>query len=371
MLFGRRWLGLALLGIVAFCATTFASAPPAAAHDTSTNSVALVINDRRIAGTAPVRFAELGLVDTSGDGLIDNREIAQQQAELANSIVDVVRKHIRLRIDGTSAMIIGAGVPSINKHGSEGSASKFVTLVFASGPHDGSVANVGMEWSFSSTPDEVVLSQPDGAVASTLGTDRHVSFSLDSWSSAQSFFRLGIDHIRLGPDHLLFLAVLTLAVAGSAVNRRTVRRAITLVTAFTIGHAISLTLAYLDVISVPARIVEPAISLSIVAAAYLVIRGRSERARPWIATLIGAIHGLGFASSLSSLGVATTARLPALAAFNIGIDVAQTIVVLLGLAALWAWSRISANRMAWITLPAASVAAIVGLAWTATRLFGG
>lgn len=368
---GRRAVGGVLALVVVPVLTLIIGVSPVAAHDTSTNSVALVVGDRRVTATAPVPFAEVGFTDTSGDGLIDNMEVAQQESMLAESLVDVVRQHVRLRIDGERSMVIGAGVPSINKLGSTGAASAFVTLVFASGPHDGSVDQVELEWAFSSTPSEVVLSHRGGATASQFGDDGSVSFSLDAWSSARSFFALGIDHIRLGPDHLLFLLVLTLTVAGAVVTGETARRTVKLVTAFTLGHAISLCLAYFDVISVPAHIVEPLISLSIVAAAVLAIRGRSQDARPWIATLIGAVHGLGFAASLSSLGVATTARIPALAAFNVGIDVAQTAAVLAGLAVLWAWNRVSAERMSWITIPAASIAGVVGLAWTTTRILGG
>ena len=227
---------------------------------------------------------------------------------------------------------------------------------------------MALEWTFDSPTPEVVLSHPDGVVAGELSDDQTVDFTLGTWASIASFFTLGIDHIRFGPDHLLFLLVLTLAVAGSTVNRSTAWRTVKLVTAFTIGHAISLCLAYFDVISVPAGLVEPAIALSIVAAAVLVISGRTDGARPWIAGLIGLVHGLGFASSLASLGLATSQRAPALAAFNVGIDVAQTAVVLMIVAALWLASRVLVDRMAWVRVPTAAVAAVIGLAWTATRL---
>ena len=249
-------------------------------------------------------------------------------------------------------------------------ASANVTLVFASGPHDGDVSDVALEWTFDSPHTAVVLSHPDGVISGQLGGDRTVDFSLGAWSSASSFFTLGIEHIRFGPDHLLFLLVLTLTVAGASVSTGSAWRTLKLVTAFTIGHAISLCLAYFDLISVPAAIVEPAISLSIVAAAVLAIWGRATHARPWIAAVIGVVHGLGFASSLASIGVATTQRAPALAAFNLGIDVAQTVVVLVVLGALWLASRSLTNRMVWVTIPTAAFAGVVGLAWTATRLSG-
>ncbi len=363
---GRR--GAAALMLVATIAALLIGATPAAAHDTADGAIALVVNERRVAATAPVPFAELGLVDTSGDGLLDADELAAQEADLASTLVTTVRDHVRLTIDGEEAEIIGAGVPSIATAETSGEASAFVTLVFASGPHDGAVGNVELEWTFDSPQAEVVLSHPDGVVTGQLGVDRTVDFSLDAWSSVSSFFGLGIDHIRFGPDHLLFLLVLTLTVAGSSITAGSAWRTVKLVTAFTIGHAISLGLAYFDLISVPAALVEPAISLSIVAAAVLAIWGRASHARPWIAAVIGVVHGLGFASSLASVGVATSQRAPALAAFNLGIDIAQTAVVLIVLAGLWVASKALTNRMAWVTVPTAAFAGVVGLAWTATRL---
>ncbi len=141
-----------------------------------------------------------------------------------------------------------------------------------------------------------------------------------------------------------------------------------LVTAFTIGHAASLVLAYFDLISIPAGIVEPAISMSIVAAAVLAIRGNASDARTWIAAAIGLVHGLGFASSLSSLGVATAQRATALAAFNLGIDVAQTAVVLAVIGVLWLASKALADRMWLVRVPVAAFAAAIGIAWTISRL---
>ena len=114
--------------------------------------------------------------------------------------------------------------------------------------------------------------------------------------------------------------------------------------------------------------VEPAISLSIVAAAVLAIRGRANEARPWIAAVVGLIHGLGFASSLGSLGIATSQRFLALAAFNFGIDVAQTAFVLLIIGGLWLCGHVMAQRVVWVRTAGAAGAAVFGIAWTATRL---
>ncbi len=131
---------------------------------------------------------------------------------------------------------------------------------------------------------------------------------------------------------------------------------------------VSLGLAYFDLISIPTWVVEPAISLSIVVAAVLAIRGRADETRPWIAAVVGLVHGLGFASSLGGLGVATAQRFAALAAFNLGIDVAQTAFVLLVIGALWVCGRLFAGRVVWVRVAVAASAAVFGVAWTASRL---
>ena len=110
-------------------------------------------------------------------------------------------------------------------------------------------------------------------------------------------------------------------------------------------------------ISIPAAIVEPAISLSIVATALFAIRGGTADARPWLAGLIGLVHGLGFASNLDSLGVAASQRIAALAAFNLGIDVAQTVVVLIVIAGLWPIGRVRVDGIAWVRTAGATGAA--------------
>ena len=358
-----------LLVLLATLLVLLVGAAPASAHDSTDGSTVVTIDDRRVIVGASVAFDELGYVDTSGDGLIDADELAEQAATVAPGLVATVRERVRLSVDGEPVEIIGAGVQAPSEVGAnDAGASPFVMLVLASGPHDGDVANVELEWSLDGPSNIVVLSHPDGAVTGQLGDDGSISFSLDGWSSAMSFFSLGIDHIRFGPDHLLFLLVLTLAVVGTTVSRTTTRRTVELVTAFTVGHAISLGLAYFELISIPAWVVEPAISLSIVAAAVLALRGRASDARPWIAGLIGLVHGLGFASSLGSLGVVTSQRVTALAAFNFGIDIAQTAFVLLVIGALWLSTQLLDRRVVWVRSSVAAGAALFGIAWTVSRL---
>ncbi len=358
-----RWLGAVVLTL-GLATTAVATAGSASAHDSTNESITLTVTDRRVLGTAPVLFTELGYEDTSGDGLIDTDELEAQEATVARGLVEAVREHVRLELDGHEAEVIGAGPAPVEDH----DPSPYVQVLFATGPHDGDVSDVGVAWSFTSPSAEVLVSGPDEAVTARLDEDGAAHISLAALATASSFFASGLDHVRLGPDHLLFLVVLTIAVVGTTVSRSSTWRVVRLVTAFTVGHATSLCLAYFEVVTVPARWVEPAISLSIVAAAVLAVRGRGDGIRPWIATVVGLVHGLGFAGSLGSMGLATADHAAALAAFNVGVDVAQTAVVLLVTGAIWLSGRLLPGRQAQLRTAVCVGAGLMGLGWTATRL---
>jgi len=139
---------------------------------------------------------------------------------------------------------------------------------------------------------------------------------------AATYGRLGIEHILLGFDHLLFVFALILIVR----NRRVL---VVTVTAFTIAHSITLALAILGVVHMSGRPVEAMIALSILLLAIEIVRIErgvpSMTARwPWvIAFTFGLLHGFGFASALSEIGLPHGDVLLALVSFNIGVELGQ------------------------------------------------
>ncbi|MEV8267315.1 HupE/UreJ family protein [Microbacterium sp. NPDC076911] len=339
-------------------------ASPAAAHD-GTIALTLAVEDGRIVGTGLVAFEDVGLEDTSGDGLIDQSEIGAQQSALAENLVSIVKDNVELTVNGGAVEIIGAGL------GADESvvASEYIGLAFATAEFgDEDVAQLEVVWQFTSPTNSVVVSQNDELVIGHLSDDGAVTFTLDGWATAASFFFQGIEHIRLGLDHALFLIVLALGVVGARVDRSTMWRVVKLVTAFTVGHAISLCLAYFEIFPVPAEIVEPAIALSIVAVAALAALGRLGKHPWWIAGVIGLVHGLGFASSLAGLGLATQNHIVALLMFNLGIDVAQLAVVAIVLAvyALLGW--LLPRQLEYVRIAVCVAVGLVGLYWTVTRV---
>ncbi len=150
---------------------------------------------------------------------------------------------------------------------------------------------------------------------------------------AGRYVTLGIEHILTGYDHLLFVFGLLLLAAGT-------RALVATVTAFTLGHSITLTLAVLDVARVPPAPVEVLIAFSIFVLAVELARPDGVagptlmRRRPWLmAAAFGLLHGLGFAGTLRAAGLPSQAVPLALLGFNAGIEIGQLAFVLTILAA--------------------------------------
>jgi hypothetical protein len=149
-------------------------------------------------------------------------------------------------------------------------------------------------------------------------------------------FRLGMRHIAEGTDHLLFLLVLLLPApllsagsrwAGYTGAREALLRILRVVTAFTMGHSITLALAALGLVHVPSRPIEVLIAVSILVSAVHALRPLFPGREAAIAAFFGLIHGLAFATALSDLGFTGGYRLVAILGFNLGIETMQLIVI--------------------------------------------
>jgi hydrogenase/urease accessory protein HupE len=179
----------------------------------------------------------------------------------------------------------------------------------------------------------------------------------------KKFVPAGIHHILIGPDHLLFLVGLLL-LGG------TLRQLTLVVTAFTVAHSITLSLAALNLVTPPARLIEPAIALSIVyvGADNLLIRGGRD-VRAWIAFAFGFIHGFGFASVLREMGLPPRALGWSLFSFNVGVEIGQLAVVVAvasALGALRARSEAAGQRLA---VAGSIVVIAAGTFWFVQRVF--
>jgi hypothetical protein len=177
------------------------------------------------------------------------------------------------------------------------------------------------------------------------------------------FVKLGTEHILTGYDHLLFLLAL-LAVA------RGLWSVVKIVTAFTIAHSVTLTLAALGLVKIPDRIIEPLIAATIIWVGLENLLASAPDRRRWMWSFgFGLVHGLGFAAALGELDLHGAALIRGLVGFNVGVEIGQLIFVIVALPLL---ALLSKGRGATLTPRIASLAAAtIGTYWFVERVFVG
>ncbi len=197
---------------------------------------------------------------------------------------------------------------------------------------------------------QVQLTMQDGRHWSALASPRAPGVALGTLATRQvalgGYFLLGVEHILSGIDHLLFVFCLLLLVPQRW-------RLVQTITAFTAAHCLTLALAALDVVVLPAPPVEASIALSIVFLAREVLRpagqGSLMRRAPWLVAFgFGLLHGLGFAGALADIGLPQGEVVQALLLFNLGVEAGQLAFVLaasLLLAALRQWRALPLRRI--------------------------
>jgi hypothetical protein len=143
-----------------------------------------------------------------------------------------------------------------------------------------------------------------------------------------------------------------------------------IVTAFTVGHSVTLSLAALNVMSPPASVIEPAIALSIVfVGADNLVRGDGRDLRAWVALVFGLVHGFGFANVLREFGLPAEALGWSLFSFNVGVEIGQLAIVLL-VASMLASVRRYSDRLRYVVAFAGSIVVIAaGIYWFVERVF--
>lgn len=186
-------------------------------------------------------------------------------------------------------------------------------------------------------------------------------------SAAKRYTALGVEHILLGFDHLMFVLALLLIVRGAWALVKTI-------TAFTVAHSITLGLATLGFIIMPSRPVEAAIALSIMFLCVEIIHARQGRLGmtfrfPWlVAFAFGLLHGLGFAGALSDIGLPQSEIPVALLFFNVGVEIGQLIFVAAVLLLAWLLKGLRLESKEWVRVVPAYVIGTLATYWFLERL---
>ncbi|MBB4087536.1 HupE/UreJ family protein [Sphingomonas carotinifaciens] len=224
-----------------------------------------------------------------------------------------------------------------------------------------------------------------GGEPQLLGTIRFITTGIDVdrkqgsfWTGFVAVLRLGMAHIADGTDHLLFLLALLLPAPlireggrrwGSYIGtRRTLIRLAKLVTAFTLGHSLTLIVGAFGNVRIPTTPVEVAIALSIFVSALHAWRPLLHGREAWVAAGFGLVHGLAFSQVIAGGGLDGWNKAAAVLGFNLGIEVVQLLVV----AAVVPWLMLLAwsGRYTPFRIAGAIFAATASLGWAIERLTG-
>jgi hypothetical protein len=198
------------------------------------------------------------------------------------------------------------------------------------------------------------------------------------WAGFRAMVQLGVRHIAEGTDHLLFLLALLLPAPLLLTKARrwgrfggvrySLRRLLLIVTAFTIGHSLTLLLGALGWLRLPGQPVEVLIAVSILVSAVHAWRPLFPGREAWVAAGFGLVHGLAFASTLANLHLEAGPMALSILGFNLGIELMQLFVIALTMPWLLLLSRTAAYPV--VRVGGALLAGIAAVAWLAERLLG-
>ncbi len=367
----RRWciaLALALVGLA-----------PAQAHKPSDSYLAITVADDKLSGQWDIALRDLDFaigLDADGNGEITWGEVRAKHSEIAAYAL----ARLAVRGDG-AACSVEAGAQLIDDHTDGAYTVLPLTLRCPKAP-----AQLAIDYTLFADLDP----QHRGLLKlQALGTTRTAvlgpqaptqSFELKAvsrWAQFIDYAREGVWHIWIGFDHILFLLSLLLPAVLIWRSARwqpveTFRDAfvgvLKVVTAFTVAHSITLSLATLGWVSLPSRWVESSIAASVVLAAlnnvWPVFHGR----RWVVAFAFGLIHGFGFASVLADLGLPREALALALVGFNLGVEAGQLAIVAVFLPLAFALRRTGFYQRAVMVGGSLLIAALAGI-WLVERVF--
>ena len=371
----RRIMFVAVLAMLALSA-------PAGAHKPSDSYLSLSVAGNAIDGQWDIALRDLDFaigLDANGDDAITWGEVKAKQADIAAYAL------ARLTLGPEAAPCPPRLTAQLVDNHSDGAYAVLrFTAVCAAAPK---VLAVAYRLFADLDPQHrglIRISYRDATRAGILSHEHPAqSFTLAELSKREQFVDYGnegISHIWTGFDHILFLLSLLLPAVlvrsrrpGLPWQPATSFRAafldvVKVVTAFTLAHSITLSLAALGVVSLPSRWVESAIALSVVCAALNNLRPLVFERRWMIAFCFGLIHGFGFASVLADLGLPQESLLIALVAFNLGVEAGQLAIVAVFLPIAYAL-RATAIYQRVLLVYGSALIALVAFAWLIQRAF--
>ena len=322
-------------------------------------------------------------LDRDGNGDLNWGEVRQR----ADDITRLATSRLALTAAGKPCPLTATGPMQLDKH-SDGTYA--VLSLSAQCPTLASPVKATYSLLFDVDPSHRGLVQwiaptakgtPEAAQALIFSTESaEQTLALQPASAWQTFSQYvveGVWHIWIGYDHILFLLALLLPAVVTRQGGQWVpvpgltgalKEVLKVVTAFTLAHSITLTLAGLQIISLPSRLVESVIAASVIVAALNNLRGTIESKRWLMAFGFGLIHGFGFASVLADLGLPQGALVLALVGFNVGVELGQLAIVAVFLPLAF-WLRATRFYRVGLLMAGSIMVALLASWWLAQRLF--
>lgn len=358
---GRFLLGLLLLSA------------PAAAHPLDDSKIAITVEGAHL----DVRW-EISLRDLDAmldlDRNRDNRISADEHAAGRVAIETYARPHLRIEAGGQACVNEGPASQVFTEHNSGSLVSLRYGMTCVRAPTRLDIGFDLFAKEHAIAPRALVSVKARERSWSVALAENQKTFTVDLGRAGEvgfiSFFVSGLLHMLEGIDHLLFLGVLLLPLmltADRSIGRRMIEAA-KILTAFTLAHGLTLWLAALGIVEVPARLVESVIALSIAATAVDNLMPFLGSRRWLVAFGFGLVHGLGFANALGLLDLPPVELVLSLLAFNFGLEAVQLGVALAIVPLGYLLSRGASIRRALLPLGSAA-AGLVAILWFAERAF--
>lgn len=358
----------ALLGLALLLASLLAHA-----HAPSTSYLTLRGEENRIAIRWDIALRDLDHVlqlDRDGNGELTWGEVRQR----ASAIESLARSRLALSSQGEPCMLATTAPLQLDRH-SDGTHA--VLTLQAQCPRLGDSVQADYRLLFDVDPSHRGLAQwqPAGAdraqalvFAADTARQQLALRAPGAWETLRQYLVEGVWHIWIGFDHILFLVALLLPSVLVPTLRQAGVEVLKVVTAFTLAHSITLSLAVLGYVSLPSRLVESVIAASVVLAALANLRGTVDRRRWVVAFVFGLVHGFGFASVLADLGLPQGALALALVGFNLGVELGQLAIVAVFLPVAFVLRGTAFYRVGILRLGSLAVAALAAW-WFVERAF--
>lgn len=349
---------------------------PAHAHKPSDSYLSLAVHGQQIEGQWDIALRDLDFaigLDGNGDGALTWDEIRARHAAIAAYALQ------RLQVAGNEgACTLEAAEQLIDRH----TDGAYNVLRFRADCPGAAPANLTIGYTLFADLDpqhKGLLKINSGGATQTAIFDpdsprQTISLAApDRLAQFGAYVQHGIWHIWIGYDHILFLLSLLLPAVllpGLREQQQGLQAAfhdvLKVVTAFTLAHSITLSLASLSVVSLPSRWVESAIAASVILAALNNLLPLFRGKRPVAAFAFGLIHGFGFASVLRDLGLPQSSLLASLLGFNVGVELGQLAIVAAFLPLAWLLRKTWLYRQV-LTVGSLAIA-LVACVWLVERV---